>query len=289
MPPRPHPPTDCTAPPSPPAGGSPRRRPPGPRPGRRRHRRPCGMGTGTPSPPSEHSWMTLNPNTPFILSKTSQPQRNINTSRESTPAKQTELRVGPPLCPPSPGETGLCRWIVAEQRHGPPSPSSAGPPQLPAPWILHDTLPASPVFPGRADPPSPAPSASPASSMHPPGFSDLMASLDGSIPHSSSWIPGWDLPGSRARDLRPSRVPAVGTRGAHGEELGSGREWTCCETPRARGSRDRPAQPCYPRKALLSRWNLVILGEPRDPSGTSLSRHSPLLFCTGASGGRGGT
>lgn len=138
-------------------------------------------------------------------------------------------------------------------------------------------------------PPSPAPSASPASSMHPPGFSDLVASLDGSIPHSSSWIPGWDLPGSRARDLRPSRVPAVGTRGAHGEELGSGREWTHCETLRARGSRDRPAQPCYPRKASLSRWNLVILGEPCDPGGTSLSRHSPLLFCTGASGGRGGT
>lgn len=60
-PPRPHPPTDCMAPPSPPAGGSPRHPPPGPRPGRRRHRRPCGTGTGTPSPPSEHSWVSGNP------------------------------------------------------------------------------------------------------------------------------------------------------------------------------------------------------------------------------------
>ncbi|PKK18142.1 WAS/WASL interacting protein family, member 2, partial [Columba livia] len=58
------------------------------------------------SRPSERSWMTLNPNTPSIPLKTSQPQKNINTSRESTPAKQTEQHVGPPLCPPSPGESG---------------------------------------------------------------------------------------------------------------------------------------------------------------------------------------
>lgn len=283
MPPRPRLPTDCTAPPSPPAGGSPRRRPPGPQPGHHRHRRPCGTGTGTPSPPSEHSWMTLNPNTPFILSKTSQPQRNINTSRESTPAKQTELRVGPPLCPRSPGETGLCRWIVPEQRHGPPSPSSAGPPQLPDPRILHDTLPASPVFPGRVDPHSPVLSASPTSSMHPPGLCDLVASLDGSISHSSSWILGWDPPGSWAQDSGPSCVPAVGTRGAHGEGLGSG--WTYCKAPGARGSKDRLAEPCYPGKGSLSQWNLVVLGESHDPGRTSLSWHSPLLFCTGASGG----
>lgn len=60
-PPRPHPRTDCTAPPSPPAGGSPRHRPPGPRQGHHRHRRPCGTGTGTPSPPSEHSWVSGTP------------------------------------------------------------------------------------------------------------------------------------------------------------------------------------------------------------------------------------
>ncbi|CAM9839683.1 unnamed protein product, partial [Bubo scandiacus] len=102
-PPHLRPPTDCTAPPSPPAEGNRRRHPRGRRLGHRRHLRRCETGTGTPSPPLERSWMTLNPNTPFILLKTSQPQKNINTSRESTPAKQTELRVGPPLCPPSPG------------------------------------------------------------------------------------------------------------------------------------------------------------------------------------------
>lgn len=149
--------------------------------------------------------------------------------------------------------------------------------QLPAPRILHDTLPASPVFPGQADPPSPACSASPASSMHLAGLSDLVASLDGSIPHSSSWILGWDLPGGQAQDLRPSRVPAVGTRGAHGEGLGSGREWTCCETPPEQG------------EAGTGRQSLVILGKPCYPGGTLLSRHSPLLFCTGASRSRGGT
>lgn len=46
----------------------------------------------SPAPFPISSQMTLNPNTPFILSKTSQPQRNINTSREFTPAKQTEVR-----------------------------------------------------------------------------------------------------------------------------------------------------------------------------------------------------
>lgn len=41
-------------------------------------------------------------------------------------------------------------------------------------------------------------------------------------------------------------MPAVGIGGAQGGGLGSGREWTHCETPRARGSRDRPAEPRYP-------------------------------------------
>lgn len=54
-------PTDCTAPPSPRAGGSHRHRQPGHRPGRRRHLRRCGTGTGTPSPPSERSWVSLRP------------------------------------------------------------------------------------------------------------------------------------------------------------------------------------------------------------------------------------
>lgn len=126
--------------------------------------------------------------------------------------------------------------------------------------------------PGRADPPSPAPSTSPASSMHPPGFSDLVASLDGSIPHSSSWIPARDLPGSWAPDLRPSRVPAVGTRGAHGEELGSGREWTCCETPQSEGKQEQAST------ALLSQESLIIPAEPCYPGRASLSQHSPLLF-----------
>lgn len=50
--------TDCTAPPSPRAEGSRRHRPRGRRPGRHRHLRRCGTGTGTPSPPSEHSWVS---------------------------------------------------------------------------------------------------------------------------------------------------------------------------------------------------------------------------------------
>lgn len=121
-------------------------------------------------------------------------------------------------------------------------------------------------------PPVQRPTPAPPHLCTPPGFSDLLASLDGSIPHSSSWIPARDLPGSWAPDLRPSRVPAVGTRGAHGEELGSGREWTCCETPQSEGKQEQAST------ALLSQESLVIPAEPYYPGRASLSQHSPLLF-----------
>lgn len=49
------------------------------------------------------------------------------------------------------------------------------------------------------------------------------------------------------------------------EGLGLGGEWTRCETPRVRGSRDRPAEPRYPGKASLSRESLVFLVEPHYP------------------------
>ena len=52
--------------------------------------------------------MTLNPNTRFTPSKTFQPQKNINTSRESTPVKQTEVRAEHPTVPTVP-----CRALEA--------------------------------------------------------------------------------------------------------------------------------------------------------------------------------
>lgn len=57
-PPHLHPPTDCTALLSPQAEGSRRRHPRGRRPGHHRPHRRCGTGTGTPSPPSERSWVS---------------------------------------------------------------------------------------------------------------------------------------------------------------------------------------------------------------------------------------
>lgn len=57
-PPRPHPLTDCTPLPSPPAEGSHRHHPPGRRLGRPHPRRQCATGTETPSPLSEHSWVS---------------------------------------------------------------------------------------------------------------------------------------------------------------------------------------------------------------------------------------
>lgn len=69
MPPHLRPPTDCTAPPSPRAEGSRHHRPRGRRPGRRRHLRRCGMGTGTPSPPSERSWVSGAPGADLLFSR----------------------------------------------------------------------------------------------------------------------------------------------------------------------------------------------------------------------------
>lgn len=54
----------------------------------------------------------------------------------------------------------------------------------------------------------------------------------------SAWEPG--------TGLEAELCASCWTRGAQGGGLGSGREWTHCETPRARGSRDRPAEPRYP-------------------------------------------
>lgn len=183
-----------------------------------------------------------------------------------------QLRVGLPLCPPSPGETGLCGWIVPEQRHGPPSPSSAGPSQLPAPRILHDTLPASRVCPGRVDPPQPSALRQPRLICSPP--QDSVTSWQtwmgpSFIPAHGSLGSAWE-PGT---GLEAEPCAGIWDQGGLVErgwgQAGSG---TRCDTPGARGSRDKAG------RASLSRDSLVIPGQPHYPGGTSLSQHSPLLF-----------
>lgn len=64
-------------------------------------------------------------------------------------------RVGPLLCPPSPGESELCRRSVLSTAAELLPLLQTDPRHLPAPRNLHEKLPAPSALPGRADAPGP--------------------------------------------------------------------------------------------------------------------------------------
>lgn len=133
------------------------------------------------------------------------------------------------------------------------------------PTSLHEKLPASLVLPGRAASPSPAPSiliyASPPGQMGP--FL---------LPRRRSRVPGIPLQlGSQTQGL--------------GAEL-SGPGVSQCPIPWGRARAWRGAG--IGQELDVLRDHRQSEGQPGCWDGASLSRHSRLLFCTGASGGAGG-
>lgn len=193
----------------------------------------------------------------------------------STDSLVLQLRVGPPLCPPSPGESGSPGRIVPEQRDGAPSPSpsSEGPSPPPRPpGSCMRTSPCLRLPQQRRDeqiPPAPlSPPAHPHLCISP---GDTVTSLGPFLPAGPGLSPHVrPQPGSRVQGLGAEAEPwaaAFGTRGSSvpvPSAMGRGGTWT-----------GRAARAPFPQRSPFACLHRSPAEERRDPDDAGGSPCSP--------------